>query len=123
MTANKMMPTHGKRPEGLKDEDLVWVQYRNGIGRNTDPVTIRAGYVEWFHIIAYCPIEIPEPYVPKQDYSKWIGKVCKFWDDDESKATYGVLESYQEDSPYPFGGSFEACKHCRPVTADEIVKE
>ena len=122
MTANKMMPTYGKRPEGLKDYDIVWMQYRDGEMR-----ALRVGDMRWdwdgdeYDIVAYCKTIMPEPYIPSPDYSKWIGKPCWFWDEDEATRVPRIfkgsaLGKFYSDAEYSF-------KHCRPVTADEIVKE
>lgn len=67
----KMIPTHGKRPEGLKDSDTVWMQHRDD---NTINLW-RAGNLHWDNkTIAYCLAEPPEPYVPEPDYSKRVGE-------------------------------------------------
>ena len=129
MTANNMMPTHGKRPEGLNDDDWIYVQFRDGT-RAVNQVR----YVAWWDhkdkhyadIMAYAPVIFPEPYIPAPDYSKCIGKVCKFWDD--YQVAFGILISYNETAHEPFTAKFlngvsQNFQNCRPVTADEIVKE
>ena len=88
-TKTKMIPTYGKRPEGLKDSDTVWVQFRNGV---ID--TYHVDRLNWNtrngsrDIIAYC--EPPEPYVPEPDYSKWVGCLVR---KAENKIIVGVVKS------------------------------
>jgi len=60
----------------------------------------------------------PDPY---SEPRKWIGKLCRFWDDDKSKSVYGVLCGIYKTKHY----SFQRNKHegvyeyCEPITADD----
>lgn len=124
MTANKMMPTNGKRPEGLKGDDYVWIQ----VDGDDDIYCGRTRDVHWERIgrgspVTYCPAEPPAPYVPKPDYSKWIGKVCMCWSANEDCAEPFILTGYDLSQTLPFRAGGWHWKHCRPVTVNEIVKE
>ena len=115
-TKTKMIPTYGKRPEGLKDSDTVWVQFRNGV---ID--TYHVDRLNWNtrngsrDIIAYC--EPPEPYVPEPDYSKWVGCLVR---GAHTKSIFGKVTAVlangdirTEDAEYkPLG--------CELVPPDEI---
>ncbi len=55
---------------------------------------------------------------------KWIGKLCKFWDDDESFWRIGILSEVYEDSyeanfaaAYPWFMS--VYKHCEPLASND----
>ena len=118
MTANKMMPTHGKRPDGLKDDDWVWLQCRGKLHCTTVEGVLWGDNIE-----AYCPAEPPAPYAPEPDYSKWIGKPCWFWDDCNGTKRIGIFEGCSGANLFDMQHSDYAFANCRPVTADEIVKE
>ena len=67
------------------------------------------------------------PNVPEPDYSKWVGKVCKFHDEyifteHPDIREYGLLLAVNDTHP-KFVSQHGAWAYCRPVTADEIVKE
>lgn len=61
---------------------------------------------------------------PESDYSEWLGKPCWFWNSDADTKRLSILTKLDRQDAYPFmssGGGFY--QHCRPVTADELVKE
>lgn len=64
---------------------------------------------------------ITRPENPKD----WIGKLCWFWDYDDTKKGLGVLLEIEDEQQYPYkttvslvGGTFY--KHCSPVKREEI---
>ena len=119
----KMIPTNGDRPDGLCDGALIWAQFTEG---EILPFKVRSGFfdIPWDKTVAYCLAEVPEPYVPEPDYSKWVGKPCWFWDDREDMRRIGIFwdDSYRTKTSKFFLGCV-SYKHCAPVTADELVKE
>ena len=82
------------------------------------------GY-NWNYIKAYQIIPTPEPYQPPTDYSKWVGGLCWFWDNDDVNKKVGELAEIS-NSVFKFrmknGGIW---RNCIPVRPDEIkfVKE
>lgn len=62
-----------------------------------------------------------EPEIPIEQ-RKWIGKVCRFWNDDETEwePTVNVLDQLRTESDFlfvtPNGVGY---KHCEPITADD----
>lgn len=61
------------------------------------------------------------PEAKTEQESKWIGKLCDFWDDDERHKTIGVLDSIGDyDLDYPYFNTNGGCfRHCRPVEYNE----
>lgn len=58
-----------------------------------------------------------------QDPTKWIGKLCKFWDLDEDYYYYGPLTKIGDISPYYYECNNRICyAHCEPVSEDLIYK-
>ena len=63
-----------------------------------------------------------------QDPTKWLGKLCKFWDGDEqiSHLRWGILSTITPTSPVPFccslgdGKTFDY-EHCEPVKPDSDI--
>ena len=123
-TNGKMMPTHGKKPEGLSNFDMLWVQWKplDGCYREIECIGV-SPLTPWENIEAYCVIPEPAPYVPEPDYSKWIGKPCWFGHAENKEEVCSVLEKYVVGERNPFRTHLNAWPWCRPVTADEIVKE
>lgn len=72
--------------------------------------------------------EKADPYAEQR---RWIGKLCKFWDDDEDEGyIYEILIDIIDDgSDYPYKIMETDCrnwtlsyKHCEPVLEDLIYK-
>ena len=69
-----------------------------------------------------------EPTDPYAEQRRWIGKLCKFWDEDEriSHLRWGILYTITPTSPLPFccslgdGKTFDY-KHCEPVKPDDDI--
>lgn len=61
---------------------------------------------------------------------KWIGKLCKFWEDEDEGYVYEILIDIEDDgSDYPYKMTDEdsenwtmSYKHCEPVSEDLIYK-
>lgn len=61
---------------------------------------------------------------------KWIGKLCKFWDDEDEGYVYEILIDIEDDgSDYPYKMTDTdsenwtmSYKHCEPVSEDLIYK-
>lgn len=63
-----------------------------------------------------------------QNPTKWLGKLCKFWDGDEqiSHLRWGILYSITPISPLPFccslgDGKTFYYEHCEPVKPDDDI--
>lgn len=71
-------------------------------------------------------VEEPEPADPYAEQRKWIGKICRFWNDDESleDSTYGelvnIFDAPHEDCPFQCGYG-EWYEHCEPVKPDDDI--
>lgn len=71
-----------------------------------------------------------EPADPYAEQRKWIGKLCRFWDDDNERCTYEFLIDIANDnSCYPYIAADverkswgQPFKHCEPVSEDLIYK-
>ena len=67
----------------------------------------------------------PEPGTPTDPYAeqrKWIGTVCRFWNEDETEwePTVDVLDQLRTESDFPFvAPNGVGYKHCEPITADD----
>lgn len=68
-----------------------------------------------------CIYEVPR----KVDYSKWIGKLCRFWDDGPTikiGTHYGILTGFDDsDRPFERDNVDYWFKHCEPVRPDDDV--
>ena len=84
-------------------------------------------------ILDYAPLEMAtkaEPTDQFEEERKWIGKLCKFWDDEENDYLYEILIAIREDgSDYPYqmkDPDYEertmSFKHCVPVSEHLIYK-
>lgn len=70
-------------------------------------------------------MENVDPYAEQR---KWIGCLCKFWNEDKTDCEYGILEIIDEEQdykPYWNNSSNMWFSHCEPVkpTDDIIFKE
>lgn len=63
-----------------------------------------------------------EPADPYAEQRKWIGKVCKFWDNLDTDYSLALLAKIQEKEPMPFedyrGNQWY---HCEPVKPEDDV--
>ena len=65
-----------------------------------------------------------EPADPYAEQRKWIGKLCKFWDSDDTQLWYGVLTKI--DTETGFGVQY-CCNDeydyddCQPVKPDDDI--
>lgn len=82
-------------------------------------------------ILDYAPLEMamkaePEPVDPYAEQRKWIGKLCKFWDDSDKpeNCVYDVLcnifDLHHEDCPFQCGNG-EWYEYCEPVKLDDDI--
>lgn len=80
-------------------------------------------------ILDYAPLEMAQKVEPADPYAeqrKWIGKICRFWNDDESleDSMYGELVNIF-DTPHvdcPFQCQYgEWYEHCEPVKPDDSI--
>lgn len=59
---------------------------------------------------------------PYAEQRKWIGKVCKFWDNLDTNYFLALLAEIQEKEPMPFedyrGNQWH---HCEPVKPDDDI--
>ena len=68
-------------------------------------------------------MENVDPYAEQR---KWVGKICRFWNDDESleDSTYGelvnIFDAPHEDCPFQCGYG-EWYEHCEPVKPDDDI--
>jgi len=62
-----------------------------------------------------------KPQDPYAEQRKWIGKLCRAFDDDETTATvFGILEKIiGPANPYLVNGAFY--EHCEPVKPDDDI--
>lgn len=51
---------------------------------------------------------------------KWIGKLCKFWDDDPDDYNFDILKELTLDGGYVEENGF-AYDHCKPVKPDDDI--
>ena len=76
------------------------------------------------------PEKCKTPADPYAEQRKWIGKLCKFWDNDGEGYIYEILIDIEDDgSDYPYKIVETDCKnwtlsykHCEPVSEDLIYK-
>lgn len=67
--------------------------------------------------------ELADPYAERR---KWIGKLCKFWDDDafitSKDWAFGMLTSIDKGMQYQYCCN-ENCnfKHCEPIKPDDDI--
>lgn len=74
--------------------------------------------------------KLKAPADPYAEQRKWIGKLCKFWDDEDEGYVYEILIDIEDDgSDYPYkmmDGDSEnwtmSYKHCEPASEDLIYK-
>lgn len=80
-------------------------------------------------ILDYAPLEMAmkaEPKTPADPYAeqrKWIGKLCKFWDDNyKITKHFGILTRIDETAivRYEAGNGFWYCA-CEPVKPDDDI--
>ena len=63
---------------------------------------------------------------PYEKQRKWIGKICKFWNDDDSpdNVMYGelvnIFDVHKEDCPFQCGYG-EWYEHCEPIKPDDDI--
>lgn len=61
----------------------------------------------------------------RNEYRKWVGYLCKFWDECRDCCEYGILEDFDDYFFYQRragGGSIVRFEHCEPVSSnDELI--
>lgn len=79
-------------------------------------------------ILDYAPLEMAmkaEPETPADPYAEqrgWIGKLCRFWDDNEKEWVIDFLRAVAygyADTPYR--GNKDWYEHCEPVKPDDDI--
>lgn len=74
-------------------------------------------------ILDYAPLEMAMKTEPADQFAeqrKWIGKLCKFWDDEDEEKSFSILEGINKNSPNPYRASGDWCyNHCEPVKQDD----
>ena len=77
-------------------------------------------------MIGCTTLDIPESYKadPYAEFRKWVGKLCRFWDDSDKpeNCVYDILcnifdITHHEDCPFQCGNG-EWYEHCEPVKPD-----
>ena len=63
-----------------------------------------------------CLWKITPAYDPK-----WLGKLCKFRDDESGEWLYGILTDYVAGEEYPFWSDSVEYIYCEPVRPDDKV--
>ena len=69
-----------------------------------------------------------EPVDPYAEQRKWIGKLCRFWDEKEEEKVFGILTTIDSDCglsdmcPYWNDTTKNWFEHCEPVKDDIIYK-
>ncbi len=72
------------------------------------------------------PEKCETPADPYAEQRKWIGKLCKFWDnsDEPENCVYDILcnifDSHHEDCPFQCGNG-EWYEYCEPVKPDDDI--
>lgn len=72
------------------------------------------------------PVEFTEPNIadPYAEQRKWIGKICKFWDDDNTNSSCGILTSIDTETfkePQFVCNDEYDYEHCEPVKPDDDI--
>ncbi len=65
-----------------------------------------------------------EPADPYAEQRKWIGKVCRFWDDDNTNSSCGILTSIDTETfkePQFVCNDEYDYEHCEPVSPDDDI--
>lgn len=74
------------------------------------------------------PTATTEPADPYAEQRKWIGKLCRFWDEKEEEKVFGILTTIDSDCglsdmcPYWNDTTKNWFEHCEPVKDDIIYK-
>ena len=74
------------------------------------------------------PEKCETPADPYAEQRKWIGKLCRFWDEKEEEKVFGILTTIDSDCglsdmcPYWNDTTKNWFKHCEPVKDDIIYK-
>ena len=68
----------------------------------------------------------PDPADPYTEQRKWIGKLCRFWDDDafvtSNDWAFGILTSIDKGMQYQYCCNNNCnFKHCEPVKPDDDI--
>lgn len=65
-----------------------------------------------------------EPADPYAEQKKWIGKVCKFWDDDKNNSSCGILTSIDTETfkePQFVCNDEYDYEYCEPVSPEDDI--
>lgn len=76
-------------------------------------------------MIGCTTLDIPESYKtdPYAEQRKWIGKLCRFWDDQDEGYAYAILTGIDDTAKYPYQTKEGfSCGCCEPVSEDLIYK-
>lgn len=108
-----------------REEIKAWIAIVSDLRSRVPVVESRVAILEEH---AHPTAETPaDPYAEQR---KWIGKLCKFWDDEDEGYVYEILIDIEDDgSDYPYKMTDEdsenwtmSYKHCEPVSEDLIYK-
>lgn len=80
-------------------------------------------------MIGCTTLDIPESYKtdPYAEQRKWIGKLCRFWDEKEEEKVFGILTTIDSDCglsdmcPYWNDTTKNWFEHCEPVKPDDDI--
>lgn len=68
------------------------------------------------------------PVDPYAEQRKWVGKLCRFWDDDDKYCVFGILDDIDDNSQisgsraiYFDSESAGWWEHCEPVKPDDDI--
>lgn len=68
------------------------------------------------------PTAKTEPADPHAKQQEWVGKLCRFWDNDGDETCFSILEHIDKNSPYMYCASGDWWyKHCKPVNPDSDI--
>lgn len=100
----------------LRDNFLTMVKKHNEL---VDAVNILQAQVAILEEHRH-PTAKREPDDPYAEQRKWIGKLCKFWDDDPDDYNFNILKELTLDGGYVEEDGF-TYDHCEPVKLDDDI--
>ena len=57
------------------------------------------------------------------DYNTYVGKICKFWDNNKNTQTIGIYRMFVPITAYPHMSFESSYKYCELLTKEELEKE
>lgn len=117
---NELVSAVNNQQIQLNNHECRLLDLQNRVTALDDPSYHEDEDSDWYDDPKYRE-QSADPYIEQR---KWIGKVCWFWDDDNTNSSCGILTSIDTETfkePQFVCNDEYDYKHCEPVKPDDDI--